>query len=49
VQERLRAAERELAAQDEFAHVVVNDRLEDAVERLAEIVETALRNCVRTG
>ena len=34
VQERLRTAEGELAAQDEFAHVVVNDRLEDAVERV---------------
>jgi guanylate kinase len=49
VQQRLRMAERELAAQDEFAHVVVNDRLEDAVQRLAEIVETALPNGVKTG
>ena len=29
-------AREELAAQDEFAHVVVNDRLEDAVERELE-------------
>ena len=28
-----RSPSEELAAQDEFAHVVVNDRLEDAVER----------------
>jgi guanylate kinase len=35
---RLRAAEAELAAQDEFPHVVVNDRLEEAVEELAAIV-----------
>jgi guanylate kinase len=38
IEARLRTAERELAAQDEFAHVVVNDRLEDAVEALIEIV-----------
>jgi guanylate kinase len=42
VQERLRVAERELAAQDEFAHVVVNDRLEDAVDELERIVRSAL-------
>ena len=35
---RLKAAESELAAQDEFPHVVVNDRLEEAVEELAAIV-----------
>jgi guanylate kinase len=38
VEARLATAERELAAQDEFAHVVVNDRLEDAVEALIDIV-----------
>jgi guanylate kinase len=38
VEARLRTAEAELAAQHEFAHVVVNDRLEDAVEALIEIV-----------
>jgi len=44
VQARLSTAERELAAQDEFAHVVVNDRLEDAVEELVAIVrETTAR------
>lgn len=42
VEERLRTAERELAAQEEFAHVVVNDRLEAAVEELAAIVARAL-------
>ena len=41
VEARLRTAERELAAQDEFRHVVVNDRLEDAVEQLVEIVREA--------
>jgi guanylate kinase len=38
VEERLRTAARELEAQPEFRHVVVNDRLEDAVEELVRIV-----------
>jgi guanylate kinase len=38
VDERMRTAARELDAQAEFTHVVVNDRLEDAVHRLVEIV-----------
>jgi guanylate kinase len=38
VDERLKTAERELEAQPEFAHVVVNDRLEDAIEDLIAIV-----------
>ena len=38
---RLRVAESELAAQGEFAHVVVNDRLEDAVAALEGIVREA--------
>lgn len=42
VEARLRTAERELAAQDEFCHVVVNDRLEDAVESLVGIVRDAM-------
>ncbi len=42
VDRRLRVAEQELAAQDEFPHVVVNDRLDDAVERLVAIVRDAL-------
>lgn len=42
VEERLRTAERELRAQPEFGHVVVNDRLQDATEALAAIVEATL-------
>jgi guanylate kinase len=42
VQARLRTAEGELRAQPEFAHVVVNDRLEEATDRLVGIVEAAL-------
>ncbi len=42
VERRLRVAEHELAAQPEFAHVVVNDRLDDALERLVEIVSAEL-------
>ena len=44
VDERLRTAEAELAAQREFAHVVVNDRLEQATGELVEIVDRALAN-----
>jgi guanylate kinase len=42
VDERMRTAERELAAQPEFRHVVVNDRLEQATEDLERIVRAAL-------
>jgi guanylate kinase len=38
VDARLRTAEGELEAQSEFSHVVVNDRLEDALEELVDIV-----------
>jgi len=39
---RLATAKSELAAQEEFPHVVINDRLEDAVEALERIVRGAL-------
>jgi len=39
---RLSVAKAELAAQDEFAHVVRNDRLEDAADELERIVRDAL-------
>jgi guanylate kinase len=42
VERRLRVAEEELEAQREFSHVVVNDRLEDALHELAGIVTGAL-------
>ena len=42
VQARLRTAREELAAQGEFPHVVVNDRLDDAVEALEELVAASL-------
>jgi guanylate kinase len=38
VERRLRVAEEELAARSDFAHVVVNDQLEEALEQLTEIV-----------
>jgi guanylate kinase len=41
VDARLQTAERELEAQPEFAHVVVNDRLEEATGELASIVHAA--------
>ncbi len=42
VERRLHVAEEELLAQPEFAHVVVNDRLEDALEELTAIVAEEL-------
>jgi guanylate kinase len=38
VERRLTVARQELAARDEFAHVVVNDRLEDALDELVGVV-----------
>jgi guanylate kinase len=42
VQKRMRTADEELKAQPEFAHVVINDRLEQATDELAAIVRNAL-------
>jgi guanylate kinase len=42
VETRMQTAEQELAAQPEFSHVVVNDRLETATGELAEIVRAEL-------
>jgi guanylate kinase len=42
IDERLRTAELELAAQQEFKHVVVNDELDRAVEELERIVRSEL-------
>ena len=41
---RLETAREELAARDEFTHVVVNDRLEDAVEELVQLVHGYTQN-----
>jgi guanylate kinase len=43
VQKRMRTADEELKAQPEFAHVVINDRLEQATDELVRIVQRALR------
>jgi guanylate kinase len=45
VERRLRVAEDELRARSEFRHVVVNDRLEDALEQLTAIVAAELAQC----
>jgi guanylate kinase len=42
IEQRLRTAERELQARPGFAHVVVNDRLEQATDELAAIVQGEL-------
>jgi guanylate kinase len=42
VEQRLATAAEELHARREFPHVVVNDRLDDAVVALEEVVRTAL-------
>jgi guanylate kinase len=47
VQRRLSVAERELAAQPEFAHVVVNDELARAIDELYSIVSGDLAAAAR--
>ncbi len=42
VQARLRTAERELEAQSEFGYMVVNDRREEAIRALTDIVRSNL-------
>jgi guanylate kinase len=42
VEARLATAKAELAAQDDFTHVVHNDRLEDAADELERLVRAAL-------
>jgi guanylate kinase len=49
VERRLETADAELAAQPEFKHVVVNDRLEDAVDELVGIVESELETASNKG
>jgi guanylate kinase len=42
VERRMQTAERELEAQPEFPHVIVNDRLEQATAELAGVVRGEL-------
>lgn len=42
VERRLHVAEQELTAQPEFAHVVINDRLDEALDRLTAILAEQL-------
>jgi guanylate kinase len=42
IEDRLEVAREELAAKDEFAHAIVNDRLEEAVQALVDLVATIL-------
>jgi guanylate kinase len=42
MEQRLATAREELAAQDEFGHVVVNDRLEEAADDLVAIIAREL-------
>ena len=44
VERRLQVAREELAAKDEFTHVVCNDRLDDAVGELERLVRAALHS-----
>jgi guanylate kinase len=46
VERRLETAREELRAQGEFPHVIYNDRLEDAVTALEELVRSALASDV---
>jgi guanylate kinase len=48
VERRLRVAAEELTAQPEFAHVVINDRLEDALAQLTAIVAGELEERATT-
>jgi guanylate kinase len=48
VEARLRTADEELAAQDEFSHVVVNDRLDEAASELEGFVRSILDAATRT-
>jgi len=49
IERRLAVALDELAAREEFPYVVVNDRLEEAVERLVAIVKKHLGESVPSG
>lgn len=42
IEQRLRTAEEEIAAREEFPYVIVNDRLEQATDELVSVVRRAL-------
>ena len=44
IEQRGQAAEVEMEARDEFQHVVVNDRLEESVQSLADLVARIVRS-----
>ena len=43
IEARMQTAREELAAQAEFGHVVINDRLEDAADALVSLVSSYTR------
>jgi guanylate kinase len=45
IERRLAVAREELAARDEFDHLVLNDRQEDALEALEQLVRRELEGC----
>lgn len=49
IDRRLQVAEEELAAQPEFPQVVVNDRLEDAIEQLTAVVREGIDEAREAG
>ncbi len=49
IDRRLQVAEEELAAQPEFPQVVVNDRLEDAIEQLTAVVRDGIDEAREAG
>jgi guanylate kinase len=42
IEERLRTADTELAARDEFPHVIVNDEVQKAADELEKLVRDEL-------
>lgn len=49
IERRLTVAREELAAQGEFDHLVLNDRQEDALDMLEQLVRRELERCAAAG